>query len=95
MSGFTEGVLECNGLPIRYAEAGEGRAVVVFPAGDGELSVLPPGRPEQEPVLADDFICELHRALATHNHDLAHRMDRIVTLRDGVLVELQRSLEGA
>ncbi|HKA53987.1 MAG TPA: hypothetical protein VKJ47_10035 [Candidatus Binatia bacterium] len=37
MSGFTEGVLECNGLPIRYAEAGEGRAVVVFPAGDGKL----------------------------------------------------------
>src|SRR5262249_36418999 len=36
MSGFTEGVLECNGLPIRYAEAGEGQAVV-FPAGDGKL----------------------------------------------------------
>jgi len=37
MSGFTEGVLECNGLPLRYAEAGEGRAVVVFPAGGDKL----------------------------------------------------------
>jgi pimeloyl-ACP methyl ester carboxylesterase len=37
MSDFTEGVLECNGLSIRYAEAGEGKAVVVFPASEGVL----------------------------------------------------------
>jgi pimeloyl-ACP methyl ester carboxylesterase len=35
MSNFTEGVLECNGLSIRYAEAGEGKAIVVFPASAG------------------------------------------------------------
>src|SRR5262249_41145836 len=34
---FIEGVLECNGRSIRYAEAGEGRAVVVFPASEGLL----------------------------------------------------------
>jgi pimeloyl-ACP methyl ester carboxylesterase len=37
MSGFKEGVLECNGLTIRYAESGEGQPVVVFPASDGTL----------------------------------------------------------
>lgn len=37
MNGLREGVLECNGLPIRYAESGEGQTVVVFPAGDGKL----------------------------------------------------------
>ena len=37
MSGFKEGVLECNGLTIRYAESGEGQPVVVFPAGEGTL----------------------------------------------------------
>jgi pimeloyl-ACP methyl ester carboxylesterase len=37
MSGFKEGVLECNGLTIRYAESGEGQPVVLFPAGDGAL----------------------------------------------------------
>jgi len=37
MNGLREGVLEWNGLPIRYAESGEGRPVVVFPAGDGTL----------------------------------------------------------
>jgi pimeloyl-ACP methyl ester carboxylesterase len=35
MSNFIEGVLECNGLSIRYAEAGEGRVVVIFPASEG------------------------------------------------------------
>jgi pimeloyl-ACP methyl ester carboxylesterase len=37
MSGFKEGVLECDGLSIRYVESGEGRPVIVFPAGDGAL----------------------------------------------------------
>jgi pimeloyl-ACP methyl ester carboxylesterase len=37
MSAFKKGVLECNGLTIRYAESGEGRPVVLFPAGGGEL----------------------------------------------------------
>jgi pimeloyl-ACP methyl ester carboxylesterase len=37
MSSFKEGVLECNGLTIQYAESGEGQPVVVFPAGDGAL----------------------------------------------------------
>src|SRR5215510_14065986 len=37
MSGFIEGILECNGRPVRYVEAGEGQPVVVFPAGDGAL----------------------------------------------------------
>ena len=37
MSGVREGVLECNGLTIRYVESGEGQPVVVFPAGDGKL----------------------------------------------------------
>lgn len=37
MNDVKEGVLECNGLTIRYAESGEGRPVVVFPAGDGTL----------------------------------------------------------
>jgi pimeloyl-ACP methyl ester carboxylesterase len=37
MSGFKEGILEGNGLTIRYAESGEGQPIVVFPAGDGEL----------------------------------------------------------
>src|SRR4051812_15881782 len=37
MSGFKEGVLEGNGLTIRYAEAGEGQPVVVFPASEGAL----------------------------------------------------------
>ncbi len=37
MSGVKEGILEGNGLTIRYAESGEGQPVVVFPAGDGEL----------------------------------------------------------
>jgi pimeloyl-ACP methyl ester carboxylesterase len=37
MSDFKEGVLQGNGLSIRYAEAGEGRAVVMFPAGEGVL----------------------------------------------------------
>src|SRR5713101_5095174 len=37
MSEVKEGVLECNGLTIRYAESGEGRPVVVFPAGDDTL----------------------------------------------------------
>jgi lipoprotein-releasing system ATP-binding protein len=33
--------------------------------------------------------------VATHNHELALRMDRIVTLKDGVLVEVARSAVGA
>jgi len=37
MSGFKEGVLEYNGLTIRYAESGAGQPVVVFPAGEGAL----------------------------------------------------------
>src|SRR5713101_1484941 len=37
MSGFKEGILECNGFPIRYVESGEGRPVVVFPTGNGKL----------------------------------------------------------
>ena len=37
MSSFKEGVLECNGLTIRYTESGEGQSVVVFPAGEGAL----------------------------------------------------------
>lgn len=37
MSDFKEGVLQCNGLSVRYAEAGEGRAVVMFSAGEGAL----------------------------------------------------------
>jgi pimeloyl-ACP methyl ester carboxylesterase len=37
MSSFKEGVLECNGLPMRYAESGEGPPVVIFPAGDDAL----------------------------------------------------------
>ncbi|HJY84975.1 MAG TPA: alpha/beta hydrolase [Candidatus Binatia bacterium] len=52
MSGFKEGVLECNGLPIRYAESGEGRPVVVFSAG--------------ESVLGDDIAADLathHRVI--------------------------------
>jgi lipoprotein-releasing system ATP-binding protein len=28
--------------------------------------------------------------IATHNHELAHRMDRIITLRDGRLVEVKK-----
>jgi pimeloyl-ACP methyl ester carboxylesterase len=31
------GRTQCSGLTIRYVESGEGRPVVVFPAGDGEL----------------------------------------------------------
>ena len=37
MSDVREGVLECNGLPIRYVESGEGQPVIVFPAGEGAL----------------------------------------------------------
>src|SRR5262245_24604894 len=37
MSEVKEGVLEYNGLSIRYVEAGEGRPVVVFPADRGVL----------------------------------------------------------
>ncbi len=37
MNGFKEGVFEGNGPTIRYAEAGEGRSVVVFPASAGAL----------------------------------------------------------
>jgi pimeloyl-ACP methyl ester carboxylesterase len=37
MSSLREGILECNGFPIRYVESGEGRPVVVFPAGEGAL----------------------------------------------------------
>jgi pimeloyl-ACP methyl ester carboxylesterase len=37
MSDFTEGILDCSGLSVRYVEAGEGRPVIVFPAGEGEL----------------------------------------------------------
>jgi pimeloyl-ACP methyl ester carboxylesterase len=35
MNGVREGILECNGLTIRYVEAGEGRPVIIFPASDG------------------------------------------------------------
>jgi pimeloyl-ACP methyl ester carboxylesterase len=35
MSVVKEGVLECDGLSLRYAEAGEGEAVIVFPAEEG------------------------------------------------------------
>src|SRR5262245_21015818 len=37
MSGFKEGILESNGLTIRYTESGEGQHIVVFPAGEGTL----------------------------------------------------------
>jgi pimeloyl-ACP methyl ester carboxylesterase len=37
MSSVREGILECNGLTIRYVESGDGRPVIVFPAGDGAL----------------------------------------------------------
>jgi pimeloyl-ACP methyl ester carboxylesterase len=37
MSSFKEGILECNGLSIRYVELGEGQPVIIFPAGDGAL----------------------------------------------------------
>lgn len=37
MSNFTERVLECDGRSIRYAEAGKGETVVVFPASEGVL----------------------------------------------------------
>jgi pimeloyl-ACP methyl ester carboxylesterase len=37
MSDVKEGVLECNGLTIRYTESGEGRPVVVFLAGESAL----------------------------------------------------------
>jgi pimeloyl-ACP methyl ester carboxylesterase len=37
MSSFKEGVLECNGLTIRYAESGEGQPVVIFSAGESRL----------------------------------------------------------
>lgn len=37
MSDFTAGVLDWNGCSLRYAEAGEGPAVVIFLAGEGEL----------------------------------------------------------
>ena len=30
-----EGVLDCDGVPLRYAESGKGRAVVVLPAESG------------------------------------------------------------
>ena len=38
MSNFKEGILECNGLSLRYAESGQGQPVVVFSAGEGVLS---------------------------------------------------------
>ncbi len=37
MNSLREGILECNGFPIRYVESGEGRPVVVFPASAGAL----------------------------------------------------------
>lgn len=37
MNDFTAGVLDWHGRSIRYTEAGAGPAVVIFPAGEGEL----------------------------------------------------------
>ena len=37
MSDVREGILECNGLPIRYVESGESHPVIIFPAGEGAL----------------------------------------------------------
>lgn len=39
------------------------------PGGDGELSVLPRGKPELEPIVVDDFVRELDNALTVHNRD--------------------------
>ncbi len=37
MSSERTGVLECDGLPIPYREAGEGQPVLIFPTGTGTL----------------------------------------------------------
>lgn len=66
------------------------------PAGDGELSVLPPGEPELELIVVDDFVRELHNALANHNHDRA--MDARLRLRlaihHGVAVPADNGFSG-
>ncbi|WP_280204578.1 hypothetical protein [Nocardia farcinica] len=38
--------------------------------GDGELAILPAAQADAEPVLVEDFVRELHTALAAHNRDL-------------------------
>jgi len=37
MNDFQEGILDCNGVSIRYVESGTGEAVVIFSASDGAL----------------------------------------------------------
>jgi len=78
MDSFKEGILECDGLTIRYVESGAGQSVVVFPAGDG--------------ALFDDVAAELARryrviVLDTSASGLGKTQDFAETLRQ-VLAQL-------
>ncbi|MGI8309550.1 hypothetical protein [Saccharopolyspora hattusasensis] len=66
------------------------------PQGDGELALLPEDDPEPEPQVIDDYVRELRRALAQHNHGMlpGNRLRLRLAMHYGVALPASNGFSG-
>ncbi|MEV0704926.1 hypothetical protein AB0I53_44390 [Saccharopolyspora sp. NPDC050389] len=66
------------------------------PQGDGELALLPEVAPEPEPQVIDDYVRELRRALAQHNHGMlpCNRLRLRLAMHYGVAIPASNGFSG-